>query len=279
MFKKILVPLDGSELAGRILDRLEPVFQQDHPEVVLLHVEPSLAPQDQEKAREALEAFAETLAARRATVTTRFEVGDPAQSILSIIETTQPSLVAMSTHGESGISRWIRGSVAERVLRSCPVPLLLANPTGVAEGGGLGFKRILVPLDGSETAGEILPLVKQIAPRYEAEVILLRVERPRLAVSPTGSAALAEPGQAGEELLAPYLKHLSEEGIKVRTKIALGNPADWILKTAEDEQVDLLAMTTHGRSGPSRWLFGSIAEKVLRASPCPLLVHRIAGLR
>tara|TARA_R110002072_G_scaffold28182_3_gene90769 strand:+ start:346 stop:1194 length:849 start_codon:yes stop_codon:yes gene_type:complete len=277
MLKKILVPLDGSDLSGRILERLEPIFQQEHPEVHLLRALPS-AP-DEEAAevastRAQLERFADTLSNRRATITSSVELGDPGQVILSYIDKNKPDLVAMSTHGASGISRWVRGSVAERVLRRCPVPLLMANPEGLAASGRPGFKRILVPLDGSKTAAEVLPLVEELARPYAAEVLLLCVERPEVMVAPMGSPAQPDQGRRAREILAPYESMFTTAGIQVRAKVAIGPPAQWILKVAEEEEIDLLAMTTHGRSGPSRWLFGSVAEKVLRASPCPLVLHR-----
>jgi len=278
MLNKILVPLDGSSLSERILDRLEPIFQQEHPDVHLLRAVPGPAGDEQAEelaaARVQLERFAETLSNRRATFSTHVVAGDPSQAILSFIDKNTPELVAMSTHGSSGITRWVRGSVAERVLRRCPVPLLLANPESLEPSGRLGFGRILVPLDGSKTAAEILPAVEQLARPNAGEIILLCVERPEVVVAPMGSPAQPDQGQRARETLAPYLSMLTTAGLQARVKVAIGPPAEWILKAAEEESVDLLAMTTHGRSGPSRWLFGSVAEKVLRASPCPLLVRR-----
>jgi nucleotide-binding universal stress UspA family protein len=222
-----------------------------------------------------MEAFAKTLSARRARVITHVATGDPADVILEFVASHAPSLVAMSTHGTSGPSRWIRGSVAERVLRHCSVPLLMANPQGVQPTGRLGFRKVLVPIDGSDTASQILPLVKQLAPHYESEVILICVEAPRVAVTPMAAPPPpADEGALAAKTLEPYLSELRGAGLKVRSKTPVGPAAEWIIRTAESEEVDLLAMTTHGRSGPSRWLFGSVAEKVLRKSPCPLLVRR-----
>jgi nucleotide-binding universal stress UspA family protein len=272
MLKNILVPLDGSDLSQQILERLEPIFLQEHPEVRFLR---AVEDESQVAAAEAeLEAFAETLAPRRANFTLQVEVGEPAGVILSCVDATTPDLVAMSTHGASGLSRWARGSVAERVLRSCPVPLLLANPAGLEESGRLGFKRILVPLDGSKAAAEILPFVEQLARANGAEVLLLCADRPEVMVAPMGSPTQPDQGQRAREILAPYANMLTTAGVAVQARVAIGPAAEWILKIAEEESVDLLAMTTHGRSGPSRWLFGSVAEKVLRASPCPLAIRR-----
>jgi len=278
MLKKILVPLDGSGLSERILDRLEPIFQQEHPEVQLLCAVASGEPEDQRArvaaARADLERFAESLSSRRATFSSHVEVGDAAEVILSFVDKIKPDLVAMSTHGSSGISRWVRGSVAERVLRRCRAPLLLANPEGLVASGRLGFGRILVPLDGSKTAAEVLPLVEELARPSGAEVLLICAEASEVVVAPMGSPTPPDQGRRAREILAPYQSMLTTAGLQVRTKAVVGPAAEWILKVAKEEEIDLLAMTTHGRSGASRWLFGSVAEKVLRASPCPLVVHR-----
>ena len=119
------------------------------------------------------------LLARGVDARTLLLTGDPAAVILDACQTERPSLVALSTHGRSGPARWIRGSVAERVLRACEVPLLLANPRALADApaspGELRVERILVPLDGSPGAAAITPSVLELARVFQAEVILLHV--------------------------------------------------------------------------------------------------------
>jgi len=279
MFEKILVPLDGSAFAEQVIDDLEPILQLEYPELHLLRVvTPLRLSEFERKPREAekyLEDLTRRLSARRATLSSHVETGDPAAMILEFATKHAISLVAMSTHGHGGLLRWVRGSVAERVLRRCPVPLLLTNKEGRT--GTQGFRRILVPLDGSDTAAQVLPLVKQIAPHFQAEVTLLCVEQPQVVVTPFAvpSSPPTSAGKPAAEVLGPVLEDLREAGLQAKGETAVGPPAEWILETARSEGTDLLALTTHGRSGPSRWLFGSVAEKVIRKSPCPLLVQRI----
>ena len=142
------------------------------------------------------------------------------------------------------------------------------------------YRRMLVPLDGSELAETILPFVEQVAGPLGAEVILLRVVEPVSAAEAIVSVGVvAQDVVARHELEAKrYLSQveprLSKKGLRVRTRIALGPPADAILGAVNTSGADLVAMTTHGRSGLGRALFGSVAESVLRASPVPVLLMR-----
>jgi nucleotide-binding universal stress UspA family protein len=139
---------------------------------------------------------------------------------------------------------------------------------------------MLVPLDGSDLAETILPLVEQVAGPLESEVILVRVVEPVSTAEALVSAGVVSPATlARRELeakryLARMEPRLSKKGLRVRTRIALGPPAEAILGAVKTSGADLVAMTTHGRSGLGRALFGSVAESVLRASPVPVLLMR-----
>jgi nucleotide-binding universal stress UspA family protein len=166
------------------------------------------------------------------------------------------------------------------------------------------LQRILVPLDGSELAEAVLPYVVEISQRCEAvKVILLQVIRP-----PSGHTAatflpvdadfpgetmpasdadldaarhpiyrdqeLASQRASVEASLAPVAQVLEEKGIETRVDVAFGRPAQEIVRFAEQEEVDLIAMSTHGRSGLSRWILGSVADKVLRGTHLPVMLVR-----
>jgi nucleotide-binding universal stress UspA family protein len=280
---KVLVPLDGSELADGILKHVEVLLGQEPCDVVLLRV---LTPRDLQEevpgqadlargaARTHLDTVKGRLAEVGARVTTVVREGDPAEEIIKATEEGAPDLVAMSSHGRSGVMRWIRGSVAERVLRNSPAPLLLVTSHALEQGPeatniSQRFRRILVPLDGSARSARVLPLVTRLAKTHGAEVVLCRIEweglnRPMLA------AALAPEKIA--ESLRPWREQLEKEGLLVLTLAAQGDAASEILDLAEREGCDLVAMATHGRSGLSRLVEGSVAEKVLRHCRRPLLV-------
>ncbi|MGB2800258.1 MAG: universal stress protein [Dehalococcoidia bacterium] len=147
------------------------------------------------------------------------------------------------------------------------------------------YKTILVPLDGSELAERVLPHVEMLAKAgvEPAEVVLLRVcELARMVMGGYGEAVgqmaiLTEQAAAAckadaEEYLAAMEKRLKETGLKVRTVLLEGDSANEILEYATNNPVDLIAMVTHGRSGISRWAYGSVASKVLRGIATPLLL-------
>lgn len=278
---KILVPLDGSELADGILKHVERLLGKEPAQVVLLRVLPPPGQAEEipgqfELERKAATAHLETVKLRLeevgAKVTTVQREGDPAAEILFAVEEHKPDLVAMSSHGRSGVMRWIRGSVAERVLRSSPAPVLLITAKGLEGQIEQRFRRILVPLDGTEHSAAVLPLVEHLARLHGAEVILARIEweglnRPLLA------AALAP--EKVVESIRPYRDRLAQHGIGVRAMASQGDSASQILDLAESEDVDLIAMTSHGRTGFVRALEGSVSEKVLRHCRRPLLVFRV----
>ncbi len=139
------------------------------------------------------------------------------------------------------------------------------------------FKKILVPLDGSSLAEKVLLHVTPLAKGFGSEVILFHVLRvPAISASP--NATIIEDEELAEQDAHQYLdrieNRLEEEGISARPVIVKGKAAESIVDYADLEKVDLIAMSTHGRSGLGRWVFGSVAERVLQGANCPiLLIH------
>jgi nucleotide-binding universal stress UspA family protein len=284
VINSIVAALDGSELAEGILAYVRRLLHSEDAEVVLLRVVP---PEDDARAlqehKDGAQAYLDRMVAKLGeegiSARGRLVEGDPADGILRVVEEEQPSLLALTTHGRSGLARWIRGSVAERVLRRCPVPVLMAKAVEGELKEVPEFKRILLPLDGSDRSAAILPLVEHVAGLHNAEVILLRVawSGPMAADYPVHAVPLIVTPEKVEESLKPHADRLAAAGVKVRTQAAFGIEAGSILDALEEEDVDLLAMTTHGRSGLDRWLLGSVTEKVLRHAQCPLLIQRVAA--
>jgi len=136
------------------------------------------------------------------------------------------------------------------------------------------YKRILVPLDGSDLARAILPRVVEMASAHKSEVILLRV-LPESGVLPKTAA---KERQEAEERLTSAEQELLNEGVNVRHTIRHGSDrAAEIVDYAEVNQVDLIAMSTHGRGGVGRWVFGSVAARVLEGTTKPILLVRAPG--
>ena len=150
------------------------------------------------------------------------------------------------------------------------------------------YKKIMVPLDGSELAECALPHAEDIALKYGADIILVSVTerikgyRPVEEYgSPLGETLVSEAAgkleKQGQKYLDRIAKGLESKGIKVQTEMLMGNPAEELIIYAKTENCDLVIMASHGRSGPSRWTHGSVAEKVIRSNCAPLLMVRAPG--
>jgi nucleotide-binding universal stress UspA family protein len=145
------------------------------------------------------------------------------------------------------------------------------------------YERVLVPLDGTERAEAILPLVEQMAGPLDAEFILLRVVEPISPAEAMASAGVVAPDtyalreMDAKRYLLEVERRLSKKGLRVQRRIALGPPAEQILAAAKASGADLIAMATHARSALGRLVFGSVAEAVLHASPVPVLMIRMTA--
>ena len=274
MFRRVLIPLDGSELSEAALVPLKRLLSgSEDARALLLHAAPS---DSADAAEDSLARAAERVRAWPLGCEVHLVEGDPADAILSALERLNPDLIAMATHGRSGLQRLVRGSVAERVLRHATQPLLLVNPSAEAGPDG-AFRRILVPLDGSPLADKILPYVIAMAQASGAEVTLIRVEPidPYLNL-PLSGVPFVQPTlwnpQAVRETIQPQLDRLLAAGVEAKIEAVIGDAAQEIVQRAHE--TDLVALSSHGRSGPSRWWFGSTAEQILRAVDRPVFLIR-----
>jgi nucleotide-binding universal stress UspA family protein len=145
------------------------------------------------------------------------------------------------------------------------------------------FKRILVPLDGSPLAEKALPVAMSLAQRFDGQIILLRVVDFPVLVTPVmypeiPPSQLVEIRDQARQEAEAYLKarqdELSRQGFDVRIFLGETSPAEHIINTADAEEVDLIVMSTHGRGGLARWALGSVADRVIRHGPCPVLLIR-----
>ncbi len=283
MPQKILVPLDGSELADRMLATVRGLLLRQDAEVTLLHVLRRLPQADYrdagdltaEEAKLHLERLQRGLTEQGARVRVAFMGGHAAEEIIKFAEALRPSMIAMSTHGRTGLTRVLRGSVAEDVLRRSPFPVLLCNPHALQGGGRpaeLRIRRILVPTDGSEASARVIPIVEEFGQWGGVEAILLHVAA--VYPDPLGYpvATMLPTSEEAAQVAECFAKKFAPGKVTVRTRVAFGMPDMQIVQAAIAENADLVAMATHGRTGFARFLLGSVTESVLRASPCPVVV-------
>lgn len=148
---------------------------------------------------------------------------------------------------------------------------------------GSSFKRILVPLDGSSLAERALPVAMTLAQKFESKIILLRaLDAPGSSISTfhpeVGMRLQAEARKHARQEVEGYLQarkgELRQQGFDVHILVGGTSPAECIIDAATNEDVDLVVMSSHGRGGVARWTFGSVADKVSRHSPCPVLLVR-----
>jgi nucleotide-binding universal stress UspA family protein len=297
MLKKILVPLDGSILAQKALAPAMDLARPVHGKVFLVSasvteqleaveaVQPPMlsieAPYH--RSHETLTSYLQTASAAYAhpDVTIQAEVvpGDPASVIVDTAEAEDVDLIVMSTHGRTGLSRWVLGSVAVKVLRCAPCPVLVVRGTAA-------FARVLITLDGSPLSEQALEPGLEVARLLGSSISLMSVE-PYQELDSRLVAELEKVerglgGQATDDFyhrIEAYLdriarKHQPEMEQKIRIAPRAGRVAPAILNYVESEGIGLIVMATHGRTGLQRWAYGSVTEKVLRRAKCSMLIVR-----
>lgn len=296
MFNKILVPLDGSELAERALAPAFKLGAQAEDQVLLLRAVIPLVPEvyieggykmpwlDQAlelRHREALD-YLETIQKSRSLTQPRVRVkavdGEVAEVLLDTAAAEQVGLIVISSHGYAGITRWMLGSVAEKILHGakCPV-LVIRSPQPI--------RHMLIPLDGSELSEMALAPGLAVAAGLGCDVTLLRAVK-RVATSEIDQLDQYERG-LGRRLVEDihneaedYLSHLAtnyrSSEIRIKTIVVHEPAADSILQYVERHGIDMIAMSTHGRTGLQRWVAsrGSVTEKVIRGGQHSMLVVR-----
>lgn len=217
-----------------------------------------------------------------AAVSFSVRVGRPAEVIIEVAGANHDTLIAMATHGRSGIRRWLLGSVAEKVLHGASTDVLLIRATEQsARTRAAQLERVLVPLDGSELAEKTLPCAVELAKKMNLELIVLRVYLMPGVAYPAGSCAPdwklleQEKREIAIEYLEGKIRQLRSEGFeRVSFRVLEGSAAEKIIDLARENPETLIAMSTHGASGAGRRVFGSITERVIRHSETAVLVAR-----
>lgn len=299
MISTVLIPLDGSSVAEQAIPYAQALLP-DAESGVLLRVVPELDPLLTELmwTLEAASESAETAAARaeldrvkarlagtRTRWTTDVVHGDPAAEILAAIRRHSIGLVAMTTHGRGALGRVTFGSVADRVSRASPIPVLLvrAHPDESPQ-TTVTIRRLVVPLDGSVLAEAALPVGVDRAKQLGIPVHLVRALNLAAVLTPLvdGGGLLVSPSpevyeqmtEAVEREARDYLTsvaaRLEDEGASATWEVLEGSPFFAIADATKTG--DLLIATSHGRGGVLRWLMGSVAEKLVREAPVPVLL-------
>jgi nucleotide-binding universal stress UspA family protein len=285
MYKRILVPLDGSGLAEGALPYAEGVATRLHSEVILLTV---CAPGDslERPLKAYLEKRAGELSSLGIEASPLVVHGNTANEILDFAEKNDINLIIISTHGYTGPSIWPLGSIANKILQKSRIPLLLIRSRELeAVLREKELRKVLVPLDGSQFAEGIVPYVEGLTKGIENEVILIRViesvQIPDIVRHTAGfdekkyeKELMARAEKEAKRYLSKEESALRNKGVKVSSTSLSGMPAQTILQYAEDNSISLIALSTHGFSGITKWAYGSVASKIIDSSSKPVLLVR-----
>ncbi|MBN1322018.1 MAG: universal stress protein [Thermoleophilia bacterium] len=294
MYKKMVVLLDGSELAEVVFEYAQELSGRMHLDVELLHV---CRPQEAEQApmrRAYMEHMATVLCEKAEEIRRKYAketleecvyargnvvVGNPAQEILKYVDENDIDLILMSTRGSSGVGDWDIGSIANKVIHASKIPVWLV-PVELREeiiDDTMPRKDLVVPLSGSKMSeaavSHAAQIVRQRGKETPSELVLLHVYDPGIVVT---RAALDDADKRRAEMKA-YLegvaKPLRDEGLVVRTEVLTGEPAEAVITYLKVNPAQLLAMATRGHRSLSRVIFGSVTENVIHlVKKTPLLL-------
>ncbi len=302
MLQRILVPLDGSTVAEGVLPYVRALAPALKVKVEFLkvgerdaavdianpmvgqymdRVGASLRSQSEDYLNNIKRTFKDT------DVTYGTRIGKPAEIIAEEGAKEEDTLIAMSTHGRGGVGRWLMGSVTDKVIHMGTTPMLVVRAT--EEGAPVAeteLKTIIVPLDGSDIAEAVLPMVTTIAKALGLEVLLIRsislpttyAAGPEYAPWPTEDFTEEMEKQATVALEKTAVE-LKRAGVaNVRIMVVTGPPAIQVVDIAKDTPNSLVIMSTHGRSGVGRFVLGSVADRVVRHAGSPVLLMRAGVL-
>ncbi|MFB6251934.1 MAG: universal stress protein [Halobellus sp.] len=270
---RILVPLDGTE--GSV-PGLEHGISLAVETAATVHLVAVVDPYEMSSVAERSEVEAEledvvTDAAARVqdagvAVETAVETGFPHEELLSVVEREGIDLIAMGTHGRTGLDRYVLGSVAEKVVRLSPVPVLTVREEATAQ---RPYRNVVIPSDGSDAAVPAERWGVDLADRLGASIYTL-------SVVPEGRLRSSETTAAFEEAAAKAVRRVTGRATDAEVgsdeAVEHGIPHREILDHCERTSADLVVLGTHGRRGVERFVLGSVAEKVVRLSDTPVLV-------
>jgi nucleotide-binding universal stress UspA family protein len=306
MYKRLLVPLDGSELAEKALPYAQELAVKLGAEIIILNVRmPSESP-DKPGQRPYISKITaeveqnikkypalkkgEKIKVTSAVIGSNGPFVHAGEQIVDFADKESISLIVIASHGTSGIRRWALGSTANKVASGAKCPVLLVR-AGASMAGAAHLEKLLVTLDGSKEAEAVLGHIEWLAPRLKAKVTLLNVVETLYHIYPS-TESLGYFGGGGmikvpytEEEMKPsvtigedYLKSVNtklvSEGITTSYEVRVGSAGGEIIAAEKETGADMVVMSTYGHSGFGRWDHGSIADKVMHAGNTPLLLIR-----
>jgi nucleotide-binding universal stress UspA family protein len=294
MFKRILVPLDGSNLAECVLPHISAVVKSADVEVTLLRVLDPLAAATRPLSVDPLEwqirkaeadnylkALSLSLAEAGVQVETVTLEGKAAETVIEYAHDKQIDLILMSSHGQSGISGWNVSSVVQKIILRVRTSVMIVRAYQPVEEnvGSLRYSKLMAPLDGSSRAEFVMPVVSRLARAHESEVVVLHIvrqpEMPRR--TPLSQEDIELINQLTERSKLEAEKYLAELKTRmdadIQTRLLVSeNVISSLHSQVEKEQGDLVILSAHGYTGDTRWPYGSVVISFIAYGKTPLLV-------
>ena len=312
MLTKALVPLDNTEVSEGIIPLVSQIAQGLDMEVVLATAinpdhspgtlfdrirgggggppsptsEAISGPSDENIERDAktrLDRLVSELTQRGLSAESMVGFGPASEAIIRMAADSNCDLIAMSTRGRGALSSGLLGSVTYRTMHESPVPVLAVTPERAGRHRAIegGISTVVVPLDGSELAETALPHAVALCRGMGMEMVLMNVVPANEFIYSDGNVGGQDASESKEEMAAlarMYLNgivhRLEEEGLEAKVSVHDGRPSSVITAVARGTEPSMIVMASHGRSGVSRLLMGSVAEAVVRESGEPVLMIR-----
>ena len=281
----ILFPTDFSETAQQAFPLTCSLARDCGARVVALHVVPPPLGHDQVLIRQNPDEYYEgpwralhELQAPDENVRVEYRLADghAAKEILKVADDIEAGLIVIGTHGRSGLGRLLLGSVAEKVFRGAACPVLAVKTGPVVP----TIRTILFPTELSEPSESALGVAFSLARDYRARLIVLHVASFEQPLPYSEFERTLKQSSAYRRELEDKLRQCQKPDCNAEFRVEQGDPAEQIIHVAQEARCDLIVMGSHGRTGLSRLLMGSVAEKTLRSASCPVLLvkHPTVGV-
>jgi nucleotide-binding universal stress UspA family protein len=282
MYEKVIIPLDGSEQAEDIIPYIEKLACTFNSNIDLLVVSANRDNTSVHLLQRYLADILDKLTGKSLKTSSIFLPGNPGEEIINYTGKNTDALLVLASYGGSGAGHWLLGDLTSRLITRTNTPILLVpgkqHPVHVKEPE---FFRIVVPLDGSPRGATAMPYAKAMARKSGSQLFLVDVVT---SVYKTYGAVkyaadfekqLSETlRKEAQEYFNTITPELEKEGISFRSDIISGSPADSILRYAEENNADLITISTHGWSGVKRFIMGSVTQQIIHSSNIPVLVIR-----
>ena len=295
MFNRLLVPLDRSALAECVLPHVSAIAKAFDASILLLTVleagesdekQPSIDPLDWQIRKAEAEAYLQKIARQMQDAGLRVEAqvleGKAEERIIEFAENQDINLIVLSSHGRSGLSGWNVSSVVQKIILRAYTSMMIVRAYQPIKSDpiDLKYRRLMVPVDGSQRAETVLPVASSLAAFYEADLFVVHVvrrpemPRRRTPLTPEDIGLAERLTERNKNEASKYLEEIrSRVTANVQTRLEISNRVNATLhEIAKQEDIDMVLLSAHGYSGESKWPYGSVVISFISYGTTPLLI-------